>query len=305
MIFDFRISCVKPLRGHAPRIFEWGKLLFPAALLCAFCATATAEQSGLLNSFSFPTATATATATSTATSTATATASPTATSTPTASPTATATATATATPTATAGTYLINQNFEGTNFHGYDNGETWVYSAAGVDPDYTTAPAPLRAAQSLRLFANDSFTYTTYTPQNDLWAFCEFQIVTLPGQQSTTGLILGTNAGWIGLNLNQIGTIQFGYPPSLSSASAMHLAAGVHYYLWMHCIVGGTNTLYISSTTTRPAADDSTHCKISIGDANSTGFHDVGVWHESTLSTAAQVIYDHVLVSPSSIGDNP
>lgn len=255
-----------------------------------------------------PTATATATATGTppATPTATATSTATATATATATSTATSTATATATPTATTGApSAINQNFEGTTNNGYDNSETWLSGGVNVNPNYATAPAPLRGSESLRVGVN-SYVYSTYSPLVDVWAFAEFQITTVPTSSGHSGFFLGTAGGWGGVHLTLNGSnakVKLVFGANTSSFSATELTTGVKYYLWLHCVKGGNDTLYISNTTTRPTVDGSGKVVLQITDLNNGNYSDVGIWHDT--SVGAVIIYDHVLVSDSEIGNNP
>lgn len=267
---------------------------------------------GVVPSGASPTPTATATATATASPTPTATATASATATPTATATATATATstatATATPTATTGApSAVNQNFEGTANNGYDNSETWL-SGGTVNPNYATAPAPLLGSQSLLMSGVDAYAYTSFAPLSDAWAFGYFRIRTggMPNIQNNNGLIFGTDAGWTGIIINQTGTVRLGYGVTVSGASTMTLNENVTYYVWLHYVKGGTNTLYLDDSTTRPSVNGAGSIVLTVPDAGGFDFKQVGVWQDSAGgASGTSIIYDHIQVSSTEIGNNP
>jgi hypothetical protein len=221
--------------------------------------------------------------------------------TPTPTPTATPTPTPTATPTATPG-YLVNQNFEGT---GYDNGETWTTNGQTVDPDYTGLV--LLGSQSLEVswhLANWSEVHTTYAGQTDVWAFCMFQVPS--GDRPSAGVAdqsfaISNSSGTIlaAMTFNNAGTIALNANGADSSASATASNDSTTWRVWLHYVSGGTCELFMSTTTTRPSSDGSGNVYLT-----KTGAADTAT-RISCQNGNGGFVFDHVLVSVSSIGSNP
>lgn len=197
-------------------------------------------------------------------------------------------------------TFLVNQNFEGA---GYDNGESWTTGGVTPNPDYTAVS--LRGNQSCRVL--NGYTYKTFTGQSDAWAFCEFQVAAFPSSEATTGMILDTGSKGVWMSMDSSGHIKMADNSSgstvYSSSSATTLSVGVHYYAWMHAVNGGTNRLYVNTSAIRPGESDDgvggAHV-VSVANSNATNYSYIYLY-----GTTADVTYDHVLVSSTSIVSNP
>jgi hypothetical protein len=194
--------------------------------------------------------------------------------------------------------YLVCQNFE-TASTGYDNGETWVVDSATIDPVYTTTI--LRGTQSLHGSGGNAQVHTTFANQSDVWMYCLIRFISFTSANGITFRFQDNpvTKNLLCLQLNNTGTVSVFSDGSSSSNSACTLSTGTTYSMWMHFVAGGTSTLYMSTTTTRPSSDDATHVVVTINGVN------VPAGLMSLYFNDSNAIADHVLVSSSAIGDNP
>lgn len=197
-------------------------------------------------------------------------------------------------------TYLVNQNFE-TPTTGYDNGETWASGGGTVDPAYTGTV--ILGTQSLRLSGTPSSeTHTTFTAQTSLSCFGRLRILSMPVTNGIIGLYLQGSSHNTYTKVDNTGAVTFVSGGVTSSASATTLTTGVNYYWWMDDVASGTGKIDISATSTRPTTDGS-------GNVHLTGTCDAGsvdtIYCYKGTSIPADILFDHVLVSTTSIGNNP
>ncbi len=189
-------------------------------------------------------------------------------------------------------TYLINQNFEGT---GYDNGETWTETGT-PNEDFTVAI--LKGSQSYNA-VGANYAQISFTGQTDIWFHCR----TRYQQFGTSSNIQVTNTAetpLVAININVSGAVKIDANGGLSSASASTASLNTTYYLWLHFVSGGTCELFMSTTSTRPTVDGSGEFVLT-----KTGASDTATKILLYAGSSGDIIVDNVLISASSIGNNP
>jgi hypothetical protein len=205
--------------------------------------------------------------------------------------------------------WLVNQNFE-TPTSGYDNGESWTVNGTGANPVYTPA---IVGTQSCRLIPNwSSIQSPLFSPQSDVWAFARIKA---PGglstQSSRTTIFALLNASEVTVVGLQVRTtdggttatfnlVSNGGAISADSAFVPHYT-GQDLYVWLHFAPGtGTCSVHVSTTSTKPTADDTSAAFLTGDGASATAVQVyVGNVNEQEL------IVDRILARVAAIGDNP
>lgn len=151
-------------------------------------------------------------------------------------------------------TYLVKQGFEGT---GYDNSETWTENAS-PNEDYATAPAPLDGSQSWQSAAIGGESYTSFTAQDDVWAYAVCNIQTLADNRDVFQIRDSGGTYVLSLRAHADGHLQI-----LNFATSVHTSAGLvsngtTFHVWLHYIKGtganSTGELYVSANDTKPGS---------------------------------------------------
>jgi hypothetical protein len=101
------------------------------------------------------------------------------------------------------------------------------------------------------------------------------------------------------MTFNNAGTIALNANGADSSASATASNDSTTWRVWLHYVSGGTCELFMSTTTTRPSSDGSGNVYLT-----KTGAADTAT-RISCQNGNGGFVFDHVLVSVSSIGSNP
>lgn len=202
--------------------------------------------------------------------------------------------------------YLLNQNFEGTATT-FDNGEVWQ-TFSTVVTNYSTAPAPLVGSGSC--FLNGSFAQiinTNLAPIADVWGFCVLRPTDWWAQSGSPieefHFVDAANVTQCGLRMAYLGGTQVVtlYANGAdSTVSTTLLSRNTTYYVWIHFVSGGTCAGYMSTSSTRPTVDGGGNVVLTKTGASANV---VGV--KVLQSFADPLITDRVLISASSIGDNP
>lgn len=212
-------------------------------------------------------------------------------------------------------TYLVNQNFD-TASTGYDNGEAWtptITSPHGFSLDTST---PIKGTQSLVFISGTGGQQIDldFTPGTDRWAFAYFTIPVLPSASVTYPILLQDSPVTVslaGVQIDSSGALTF-ICNGTSSASALTIVAGTPYAAWIHFVSSGTCEMYVvaaggtipnPTATKPPTSDTSGHAyKTATGISASAGH--VSILKASSNTTGTMEV-DRILVSASSIGDNP
>jgi len=180
----------------------------------------------------------------------------------------------------------------------------WVNSASAPDWHYTTAPAPLGSYGYTSSFSDPSglrYATRSFTASDDVWIFFVFYTPTGAGNNYWLYVLDASDNV-----LAQIRNI------SDTSIRAMHGSSytGSSYatttgtkYVWFHYAKGsganGVAEVYVSTTTTKPgSATDATTTGTSTAQAAKVR---IGFGNDNTVRT----LYNHLLVSTSTIGSNP
>jgi len=202
--------------------------------------------------------------------------------------------------TTSAATYLVNQGFEGA---GYDNGETWTEAVGDPDENFSSTGLGMVGDQVLQLATTiNERSQTDFTAQSDMWAFCLFRVDTDQSGATPQFIFYFTdNAGanFAGMRVEGDRQVYLYANGSDSSASATTLSIDTTYYVWLHYVSGGTCTLHMSTSSTRPSSDGSGNVYLEKTAAS------VNLSRINCRTTDGTLLFDHVLVDDAEIGNNP
>ncbi len=192
-------------------------------------------------------------------------------------------------------TLLVFENFEGT---GYDNatGPTWTENGT-PNEDYTASP--LKGSQSLDL-TGGNYPEISFAGQSSVWFHCRLRL----GVAATNTILqLDNTADTVlaGLHTTTAGSlIKFNCGGGLSAASATTYSLTT-YYVWIHWVSGGTSTLYMSTTTTRPTSDGSGEVVLTATGASDT----LTKFIPYAGGGSGNLTVDNIIIQTAAIGDNP
>ncbi len=209
----------------------------------------------------------------------------------------TPTPTPTATPTPTPGTYLVQEDAEGT---GSPTG--WVNNGT-PNWDYTTTV--LEGTQSWAASVNGDTSFIPFAPQTDCWVYLLEQqpTVLFTGSSRLLQLRDGSGVEIAGLRFLNTGAIRIYQGTATAASTGGYFTTSTVLSLWIHYIAGsglgsnGVIELYISNSPVRPASPAVT---VTAGTSTvpAEGFIMAG------FGTGA-LVTDHIRVSSTSIGSNP
>lgn len=198
---------------------------------------------------------------------------------------------------AAAPTYLVKQGFEGT---GYDNSETWTENAA-PNEDYTTSPAPLVGSQSWQTAAVGGEAYTSFTAQDEVWAYAMCNIQTLADNRNIFQIRDSGGTYVLSLKAYADGHLQILNFATSVNTSAGLISNGTTFHVWLHYIKGtganSTGELYVSSNDTRPGSPQAS--TTTAGSTAQAARVAVMGWSDGNY------IWDKVRVDDVSIGSAP
>lgn len=196
--------------------------------------------------------------------------------------------------------YLVEENFEGT---GTPSGWTTENT---VDFDYTGTV--LQGAQSARLVNGFGGALKTFTSSSDVWLFFKVRfpgVAILSGSNVTSyafrdvgdTIYTGIRLTWDGIGAGA--TVKLRSNGVDYGPSATTITVNTTYNCWIHYVASGTATIHMSTSTTKPLVDGS-------GDVYVSGACSaLNVVEFFLRSTDYESVVDRVLVSNSTIGDNP
>lgn len=139
-------------------------------------------------------------------------------------------------PTGGGPTYLITENFEDAT-SGYDNNNAnnWSATGSGVDPKYTTSPAPLAGSQSCKFTGGDK-TYVAFTGQSEIWCSFLFEVPTLSTGSDPFAYFMDSSANVLCYMLYDgdfSGRVS-GFNGSQSTRTTAGISGATKYECWMH-----------------------------------------------------------------------
>jgi hypothetical protein len=197
----------------------------------------------------------------------------------------------------TSAAYLINQNFEGT---GYDNSESW---SGSWDADYATAPAPLVGSQSAHATTAIAMTSPSFTASGDVWVYFQLYFNARIDNTSIFDFRNATPASVASISTRPGSLARCSNGTVNSSDSVGTFTTGTKYHCWGHYVKGtganGFMSFGWSTTGTKPTSGNN-YVQVTTGTATT----DVTAIRFNGAASQDMII-DHVLVSTSTIGDNP
>jgi hypothetical protein len=195
------------------------------------------------------------------------------------------------------GSFLINQNFEGA---GYDNSESWTEGGTW-DEDYTTTV--LTGSQSCHHVDGGSLTSPDFAAQSDVWIYLQIQFTSVVDNTEILSLRSSGGADLAILKTRPVRLfrIECGSVPSADTSDAFSTATKLH--VWIHYTKGtggnGFASIGYSTDGTKPTAGNK-YTQVTTGDATADG-----VRLRFNGEVGNTYIVDRILISASSIGDNP
>jgi hypothetical protein len=209
--------------------------------------------------------------------------------------------------------YLLAENFE-TPTTGYDNALGAFTEGGTISPAYTTNP--IVGSQSCRAASNwCAITSPVFTGQTDVWAFIRIKSVT--GYLTSTGgaywdiCKLETSSGSLLCSLavayrnspdRNIISLYCNGGNSSESSFTFNTWANNVLNLWLHYVASGTCQLFATqgNDLTRPTSDSGSGTKI-----ERTGGTGTAAQISVQRISAEEVLWDHIRISTSEIGDDP
>lgn len=212
---------------------------------------------------------------------------------------------------AASATYIVEENFEQTGAP-----TSWAVTGTGTtDWDYTTAPAPLQGAQSVRVTTTTQIVRlesTNFAAMSELWVYGMVRPVTFAA--STRNFICVENEGGgtgPGIVRNSNGTFEADHGGA-SATTVGTMAAGTTYHWWIHWkadVAGGSAdgqiSFAFSTDGVRPTGGNN-FCETLVGSSSSTGIRAIAIGIAPDDSNVSQeIIWDKIRVDNVQIGDNP
>ena len=207
---------------------------------------------------------------------------------------------------APAATYLLNQNFEGTD---YDNSESWTETrnAGTVDEDYTTTV--LAGSQSLLMTDAAFGLCTTVSPswsaQTITYGYFMYRMAARPVSATSIAVLRSSASARVTIQIISSGAIRIygdigGTGTAATTVSAMNGATT--YHVWWSCDATSspeTVTIAFSNDGIRPTSGNNFASATS--DTTSTSNNLL----LQPVYTSNDTIFDRVLVDDVQIGNNP
>jgi hypothetical protein len=200
--------------------------------------------------------------------------------------------------------YLVLQNFE-TPTTGYDHCETWTETGSNVNQTYTGVVLEGTQSCLITQTASAERTSTTFTANDEVWAYCLFRPVTIDtgsardifAIRNGDTFLATVRAGGAGSQLQIVS--------GSTATTVATIATGTTYHLWLHYLKGtGANSVCdvaFSTTGIRPTSGNN-FAQITDGSGTSQG--DTIQLGRNSLVTQTY-IFDKVRVDNAQIGDNP